>query len=132
VIEEVETGASRREAAERYGLSPSVVVIWVQRFAACSAVGEINDDASLEDVLRPRAHHRAIKWRKGSRSRSRCRPQLARRRGIGRFFPNTYNNGQQTTNRTSPECLLVILFRCLARWTEFVGLNPSAGGIQTF
>ena len=32
VIEEVETGASRREAAERYGLSPSVVVIWVQRF----------------------------------------------------------------------------------------------------
>ena len=32
VIAEVETGASRREAAERYGLSPSVVVIWVQRF----------------------------------------------------------------------------------------------------
>ena len=29
VIEEVESGASRREAAERYGLSPSVVVIWV-------------------------------------------------------------------------------------------------------
>jgi hypothetical protein len=24
----VETGASRREAAERYGISPSVVVIW--------------------------------------------------------------------------------------------------------
>jgi transposase len=32
VIEDVETGASRREAAERYGSSPSVVVIWVQRF----------------------------------------------------------------------------------------------------
>ncbi len=32
VINDVETGASRREAAERYGLSPSVVVIWVQRF----------------------------------------------------------------------------------------------------
>jgi Homeodomain-like domain len=29
VIEDVETGASRREAAERYGISPSVVVIWV-------------------------------------------------------------------------------------------------------
>src|SRR5215813_562119 len=28
VIEDVETGASRREAAERYGISPSVVVIW--------------------------------------------------------------------------------------------------------
>ena len=38
VIEEVETGASRREAAERYGLSPSVVVIWVQRFEATGSV----------------------------------------------------------------------------------------------
>src|SRR5260370_1791265 len=33
VIEEVATGASRREAAERYGISASVVVIWAQRFA---------------------------------------------------------------------------------------------------
>ena len=32
VIEEVVTGASRREAAENYGISPSVVVIWTQRF----------------------------------------------------------------------------------------------------
>src|SRR5262245_18569368 len=32
VIEDVETGASRREAAERYGISPSVVVIWMQRY----------------------------------------------------------------------------------------------------
>ena len=31
VINGVETGASRREAAERYGISPSVVVIWMQR-----------------------------------------------------------------------------------------------------
>ncbi len=38
VIEEVETGASRREAAERYGLSPSVVVIWVQRFEQTGSV----------------------------------------------------------------------------------------------
>lgn len=38
VIEEVETGASRREAAERYGLSPSVVVIWVQRFEETGSV----------------------------------------------------------------------------------------------
>ena len=38
VIEEVETGASRREAAERYGISPSVVVIWVQRFEATGSV----------------------------------------------------------------------------------------------
>jgi transposase len=38
VIGEVETGASRREAAERYGISPSVVVIWVQRFEGAGSV----------------------------------------------------------------------------------------------
>jgi len=38
VIEEVATGASRREAAERYGLSPSVVVLWVQRFEETGSV----------------------------------------------------------------------------------------------
>src|SRR6516225_6491943 len=32
IIEDIEAGASRREAAERYGLSPSVVVIWTQRW----------------------------------------------------------------------------------------------------
>jgi transposase len=38
VIAEVEDGASRREAAERFGLSPSVVVIWMQRFEATGSV----------------------------------------------------------------------------------------------
>ena len=38
VIEDVETGASRREAAERYGISPSVVVIWVQRWNATGSI----------------------------------------------------------------------------------------------
>ena len=38
VIADVESGASRREAAERYGLSPSVVVIWVQRFEQTGSV----------------------------------------------------------------------------------------------
>ena len=38
VIADVEDGASRREAAERYGLSPSVVVIWMQRFEATGCV----------------------------------------------------------------------------------------------
>src|SRR5262249_58308927 len=38
VIEDVETGASRREAAERYGISPSVVVIWAQRFEQTGSV----------------------------------------------------------------------------------------------
>jgi transposase len=40
VIDEVETGASRREAAERYGISPSVVVIWVQRFEETGSIGQ--------------------------------------------------------------------------------------------
>jgi transposase len=34
VIGDVVTGASRREAAEHYGISPSVVVIWAQRYEA--------------------------------------------------------------------------------------------------
>jgi transposase len=38
VIEDVESGASRREAAESYGLSPSVVVIWMQRFEETGSV----------------------------------------------------------------------------------------------
>jgi transposase len=32
VIESIEAGASRRETAEVYGISPSVVVIWAQRW----------------------------------------------------------------------------------------------------
>ena len=38
VIEDVVTGASRREAAEQYGISPSVVVIWAQRYEATGSV----------------------------------------------------------------------------------------------
>src|SRR5215472_6638415 len=38
VIESVAAGASRREAAELYGLSPSVVVIWAQRWKATGSI----------------------------------------------------------------------------------------------
>ena len=38
VIESVAAGASRREVAELYGLSPSVVVIWVQRWEATGSI----------------------------------------------------------------------------------------------
>jgi transposase len=38
VIEDIEAGASRREAAERYELSPSVVVIWAQRWRETGSV----------------------------------------------------------------------------------------------
>jgi transposase len=38
VIDDVVTGASRREAAEHYGISPSVVIIWAQRYEATGSV----------------------------------------------------------------------------------------------
>jgi putative transposase len=38
VIEEVETGVSRRAAADYYGISPSVVIIWTQRWEATGSV----------------------------------------------------------------------------------------------
>jgi len=38
VIADVEAGCSRREAAEQYGVSPSVVVIWAQRFDETGSV----------------------------------------------------------------------------------------------
>jgi transposase len=38
VIEEVESGASRRAAADQYGISPSVVIIWTRRWEATGSV----------------------------------------------------------------------------------------------
>src|SRR5258708_21128364 len=38
VVEDIGTGASRREAAERYGISASVAVIWAQRFEKTGSV----------------------------------------------------------------------------------------------
>ena len=50
VIEDVETGASRHEAAERYGISPSVVVIWVQRFEETSSVAAKPSGGSISPL----------------------------------------------------------------------------------
>ena len=50
VIEDVETGASRREAAERYGISPSVVVIWVQRFEGTGSVAAKPSGGSISPL----------------------------------------------------------------------------------
>ena len=38
VIESIAAGASRREVAELYGISPSVVVIWAQRWKATGSI----------------------------------------------------------------------------------------------
>jgi len=50
VIEDVVTGASRREAAERYGISPSVVVIWAQRFEATGSVAAKPSGGSISPL----------------------------------------------------------------------------------
>ena len=38
VIEAIEAGASRREVAELFGISPSVVVIWAQQWKATGSI----------------------------------------------------------------------------------------------
>jgi transposase len=38
VVDAVVAGASRREVAEQYGLSPSAVVLWLQRWEATGSV----------------------------------------------------------------------------------------------
>jgi transposase len=50
VIEEVAAGASRREAAERYGISPSVVVIWAQRWKETGSVAAMPSGGSISPL----------------------------------------------------------------------------------
>jgi transposase len=50
VIEDVVTGASRREAAEHYGISPSVVVIWAQRFEQTGSVAAKSSGGSTSPL----------------------------------------------------------------------------------
>jgi transposase len=38
VIESIAAGASRREAAEHYGISPSIAVLWAQRWNATGSI----------------------------------------------------------------------------------------------
>lgn len=50
VIEEVQTGISRRGAAEQYGISPSVVIIWAQRVEATGSVAPKPSGGSLSPL----------------------------------------------------------------------------------
>jgi hypothetical protein len=50
VIGDISTGASRREAAERYGVSPSVVVLWVQRFEQTGSVAAKSSSGSTSPL----------------------------------------------------------------------------------
>ena len=50
VIEAIEAGASRREAADRYELSPSVVVIWAQRWEQTGSVAAMPSGGSTSPL----------------------------------------------------------------------------------
>jgi transposase len=50
VVEAVEGGASRREVAELYGISPSVVVIWMQRWAETGSIEAKQSGGSISPL----------------------------------------------------------------------------------
>jgi transposase len=50
VIELIEAGSSRREAAELYGISPSVVVIWAQRWKQTGSISTKPSGGSISPV----------------------------------------------------------------------------------
>jgi transposase len=50
VVEAVEGGASRREVAELYGISPSVVVIWMQRWEATGSIDAKQSGGSVSPL----------------------------------------------------------------------------------
>lgn len=50
VIEEIEAGASRREVAEHYELSPSAVVIWAQRWEQTGSVAAKPSGGSISPL----------------------------------------------------------------------------------
>ena len=59
VIASIEAGASRRETAELYGISPSVVVTWAQQWKATGSIeakpsgGSISPLDADSDLIRP-------------------------------------------------------------------------------
>jgi putative transposase len=50
VVEAVEGGASRREAAELFGISPSVVVIWMQRWRETGSIAARSSGGSVSPL----------------------------------------------------------------------------------
>jgi transposase len=50
VIEEIATGASRRETAEHFGISASVVVIWAQRWAETGSIAAKPSGGSISPL----------------------------------------------------------------------------------
>ena len=50
VIDAVKGGASRRETAEQFGLSPSVVIIWAQRYQATGSIAPTPTGGSVSPL----------------------------------------------------------------------------------
>jgi transposase len=50
VIEAIAAGASRRETAEQFGLSPSVVIIWAQRWEATGSIAPTPTGGSVSPL----------------------------------------------------------------------------------
>jgi transposase len=50
VIEDLEAGASRRAAADHYGISPSVVIIWAQRWETTGSVAPKPSGGSISPL----------------------------------------------------------------------------------
>ena len=50
VIDAVKAGASRRETAEQFGLSPSVVIIWAQRYEATGSIAPTPTGGSVSPL----------------------------------------------------------------------------------
>ena len=50
VIDTVKAGASRRETAEQFGLSPSVVIIWAQRYQATGSIAPAPNGGSVSPL----------------------------------------------------------------------------------
>ncbi len=50
VIDAIKAGASRRETAEQFGLSPSVVIIWAQRYQATGSIAPTPTGGSVSPL----------------------------------------------------------------------------------
>ena len=92
VIEDVVTGASRREAADRFGISPSVVVLWAQRFETTGSVAAKPSGGSTSPLERHAAILLALIAEQGDLTLDEIVAALAKRRitcsrsAVWRFF----------------------------------------------
>ena len=108
VIGDIVSGASRRAAAEYYGISPSVVVIWAQRFETTGSVAAKPSGGSTSPLEKhaefpARAHRQAAGLDAG---RDRCGDEQARhpvqpQRGLAVLRPTQHQLQKKLCTRRS-------------------------------